>query len=431
MTPTAAPAASPDAPRARHGERQPHKSPFNVIAVVAALGYFVDIYDLILFGIVRKPSLEALGFKGAALTSEGAALLNWQMAGTLIGGVLWGIIGDKRGRLSVLFGSIILYSLANIANGLVTDTTQYAALRFIAGIGLAGELGAGVTLVNETMTKEMRGWGTTLVASFGVLGAVLAFWVGDATDWRTAYFVGGGLGLALLVLRFSTYESGMFTKVRHAQHALQLARFDLLLARPRRLLKYLACIGVGLPIWFTIGILVFFADTFAKALGVAEPVSPGNAIMWAYVGLAAGDLSSGWLSQLLRSRRRAILGFVLALVVIDGLYLVMVGNSRDGFYLMCALAGFAAGYWALFVTMASEQFGTNIRATVTTTVPNFVRGAVVPITLAWQALKDGSLGLGGGTALVGAVCFGLALWSLAYLPETFGKDLDYTEGEPT
>jgi len=406
-------------------QRVQHRSPFNVIAVVAALGYFVDIYDLILFGIVRRPSLEGLGFTGDALVSQGTVLLNWQMGGTLIGGVLWGIIGDLRGRLSVLFGSIILYSVANILNGFVTDTDTYALLRFIAGIGLAGELGAGITLVSETMERESRGWGTTLVASFGVLGAVLAFAVGDLFDWRTAYFVGGGLGILLLALRFATYESGLFETVRKTKR--QFARFDLLLTNPRRLLRYLACIGVGVPIWFTIGVLVFFADKFALALGVDGAIAPGRAIMWAYAGLALGDLASGWLSQVLRSRRRAIVYFVVGLLVVDAVYLLSPSTTTTGFYTLCVVIGFAAGYWALFVSMASEQFGTNLRATVTTTVPNFVRGAVVPITLAWQAVQASSLGLGGGTALIGVVCFGLALLSLGYLDETFGRDLDYVE----
>jgi len=408
-----------------HAPRSPHKSPFNAIAIVAALGYFVDIYDLILFGIVRKPSLMDLGLAGDALATEGAALLNWQMAGTLVGGILWGVLGDLRGRLSVLFGSIILYSVANFLNGFVTDLDQYAILRFVAGIGLAGELGAGVTLVNETMDKEARGWGTTMVASFGVLGAVLAFWVGDSYDWRTAYFVGGGLGLALLLLRFGTYESGMFKALEGKK--VELARFDLLLRRPRRLLKYLACIGVGVPIWFTIGILIFFADKFGASLGAEVAIVPGKAIMWAYIGLAAGDLGSGWMSQIIKSRKKAILAFLVLLVALDGAYLLFQGHSEEGFYLLCALCGFAAGYWALFVTMASEQFGTNIRATVTTTVPNFVRGAVVPITVGWQALAGTSLGAVGGAAIVGAVCFVLALLSLGYLEETFGKDLDHLE----
>ncbi|MCC6624107.1 MAG: MFS transporter [Deltaproteobacteria bacterium] len=408
-----------------HGPRAPHRSPFNVIAVVAALGYFVDIYDLILFGIVRRASLIELGYSGDALLTEGAALLNWQMAGTLVGGILWGVLGDLRGRLSVLFGSIILYSLANLANGWVTDVDQYAVLRFVAGIGLAGELGAGITLVNETMDKEARGWGTTMVASFGVLGAVLAFWVGESFDWRTAYFVGGGLGLALLVLRFGTYESGMFKSLDKKK--VELARFDLLFLRPRRLLKYLACIGVGIPIWFSIGILIFFADAFGKTLGVDGAIAPGKAIMWAYIGLAAGDLSSGWMSQIIRSRKKAIFAFLGLLIAVDATYLLVHGHSPAMFYTLCALVGFAAGYWALFVTMASEQFGTNIRATVTTTAPNFVRGAVVPITTGWQALSAGALGLVGGTAVVGVICFGLALLSLGYLEETFGKDLDHLE----
>lgn len=403
--------------------QKPHESPFNVIAIVAALGYFVDIYDLILFGIVRVPSLKDLGFAGTELHAAGDLLLNMQMIGLLVGGVLWGVLGDLRGRLSVLFGSIIIYSLANLANGFVHDLDTYAVLRFIAGVGLAGELGAGITLVNETMAKESRGWGTTLVASFGVLGAVLAFGVAELFDWRTAYFVGGGLGLLLLVLRFSTYESGLFESVKKSRT--QFARFDLLFRSPRRVLRYLACIGIGVPIWFTVGIFVFLAHRFGEVLGLSG-ITAGQAILWTYIGLAVGDLGSGWLSQSIRSRKKAVFVFITALLVIDALFLVLT-SSTTLFYAMCVLMGIAAGYWALFVTIASEQFGTNLRATVTTTVPNFVRGAVVPIVLGFNGLVAAGFDLIGAAALVGAACFAIAYVSLASLRETFAIDLDYLE----
>lgn len=406
--------------------RRPHSSPFNVIAIVAALGYFVDIYDLILFGIVRVPSLKDLGLSGTALNEAGDLLLNMQMIGLLVGGILWGVLGDLRGRLSVLFGSIIVYSLANLANGLVHDIDMYAALRFIAGVGLAGELGAGITLVNETMARESRGWGTTLVASFGVLGAVLAFGVAEIFDWRTAYFVGGGLGLVLLALRFSTYESGLFETVRHSRK--QFARFDLLFRSARRLGRYFACVGLGVPIWFTVGLFVFLAHRFGEALHLQGAVTAGQAIMWTYIGLAAGDLTSGWLSQRIRSRRRAVFAFVTLLLMLDAAFLLALEGAAPGvFYGHCVAMGFAAGYWALFVTIASEQFGTNLRATVTTTVPNFVRGAVVPIVLGFNALVGAGLGMLGAAAIVGAACFGIAYLSIATLRETFAIDLDYNE----
>jgi len=404
----------------------PHKSPFNVIVVVAALGYFVDIYDLLLFGIVRNDSLRSLGLDDAAIKAVGVMLINWQMAGLLLGGILWGIIGDTRGRLTVLFGSIITYSLANIANGFVDNVTTYAVLRFIAGIGLAGELGAGVTLVSETMHKDQRGWGTTLVASFGVLGAVVASLVGDLLSWRNAYFVGGGLGLALLVLRFSTYESSMFTTARNEGRR---PRLRTLFGQRQTITKYLACIGIGVPIWFAIGLLILLSKEMSTALGLATPAKPALAIMWAYAGLAVGDFSSGYFSQAIRSRKRAVAVFLTLLVVAVATYFLIGGLSHSAFYAACAFVGFAAGYWALFVTIASEQFGTDVRATVTTTVPNFVRGAVIPITLLFLLL-EGELGTIGAVALVGALCLAAAVASLTRLDETFGKDLDYIESQP-
>ena len=174
----------------------------------------VDMYDLFLFSINRVSSLKSLHISGEQLLADGIMLLNLQMAGMLIGGIFWGIMGDKKGRLSVLFGSILIYSIANIGNGFVTTVTQYAVLRFIAGFGLAGELGAGITLVTEILPKERRGYGTTLVATVGIMGALLAYFVSHLFDWRTAYFIGGGLGLILMILRVRVFESGMFMKLK-------------------------------------------------------------------------------------------------------------------------------------------------------------------------------------------------------------------------
>jgi MFS family permease len=409
-------------PRAGH---VPHKSPFNVIVVVAALGYFVDIYDLLLFGIVRNDSLRDLGLNDEAVKHVGVMLIDWQMAGLLLGGILWGIIGDVRGRLAVLFGSIITYSIANIANGFVQDVEMYAFLRFIAGIGLAGELGAGVTLVSETMHKDHRGWGTTLVASFGVLGAVVASLVGDLLTWRNAYFVGGGLGIALLVLRFSTYESGMFV---HARAEGRRPRLRTLLGHREAITRYLACIGIGIPIWYAVGLLVLLSKELSVAIGLEPAARPAMAIMWAYVGLALGDFTSGYLSQKIGSRKRAVAIFLGLLVVAIALYLSIGGLSPTAFYAACTVVGFAAGYWALFVTIASEQFGTDVRATVTTTVPNFVRGAVIPITLGFLAFEH-LFGTIGSVIVVGVICFGIAFVSWLRLGETFGKDLDYVEAD--
>ncbi|MDE2143542.1 MAG: MFS transporter [Elusimicrobia bacterium] len=392
--------------------------------VLAALGYFVDIYDLILFSIVRVPSLKGIGVADAELLNTGVALLNWQMGGMLIGGVLWGILGDKKGRLSVLFGSIAVYSAANIANGFVHTLPAYAALRFIAGVGLAGELGAGITLVCELMPKDTRGYGTMAVAGVGIVGGVAAGLVGDFFTWRTAYFVGGGLGLLLLTLRVGVYESGLFDKL--SRSTARRGDFLMLFSSWKILWKYACCILLGVPVWFVIGILATFAPEFGKALGMPVLPTGGHAVMWLYAGCALGDFASGGLSQWLRSRRWAASAFVAATALLSAVYLNSFGSSLAHFYSLCFGLGFFSGYWAVFVTIASEQFGTNIRATVTTTVPNFVRGSLVAVSWAFTALKPGH-GILRAAGIVGTACFALAFLSLTGLRETFGKDLDYLE----
>lgn len=391
--------------------------------VVAALGYFVDIYDLLLFGIVRRPSLIDLGIDKDHLLETGVFLDNMQMGAMLLGGILWGVLGDKRGRLSVLFGSIVMYSLANIANGFVHSVPQYALARFVAGLGLAGELGAGITLVSESLPKESRGYGTTIVASVGITGAVAAVLVGKLTNWRTSYFIGGGLGLGLLLLRVGVLESGLYEKAKaHGSRG----NFFLLFASWSRFRRYLAVILVGIPIWYVVGVLVKFSDAIGASLGVAA-VDPAMSILFCYSGLAIGDLSSGAFSQWIKSRKRSVLVFVSITTLGVVFYFTLGGASRGLFYACCALAGFGSGYWAVFMTSASEQFGTNLRATATTTAPNFVRGATVPMTLTFAALKSGSLGVAGAAVAVGVPCLCLAFLGLWSLDETYGKDLDFND----
>ena len=391
--------------------------------LLASLGYFVDIYDLVLFMVVRLKSLRALGVPEADLTGRGVFLFNMQMAGMLLGGLLWGVLGDRRGRLSVLFGSILLYSVANLANAFVHSVEAYAAWRLIAGIGLAGELGAGITLVSELMSKETRGYGTMIVAGVGVLGALAASLVGRFFDWRHAYILGGVLGLLLLFLRIGVSESGMFRCLKEDGRRGDLR---LVLASPPKLLRYLSCILVGVPIWYLIGVLVAFAPELGKAMGMAGIPDPAMAVFWCYAGLAAGDFLSGFLSQRLESRKRVLLAFILFSAASAGMYLTRTAPSADLLYALCFAMGVGGGYWAVFVTVSAEHFGTNIRATVATTAPNFVRGAVVLLTLSFQALKAG-LGTVGSAAVVGGVAFALALLGWANLDETYGRDLDYLE----
>ncbi|HEX5060423.1 MAG TPA: MFS transporter [Kofleriaceae bacterium] len=400
--------------------------------VVAALGYFVDIYDLILFGTVRVPSLTALGYKGDALREQGIFLLNCQMGGMLVGGIAWGMLGDKRGRLSVLFGSIIVYSLANLANGFVNTIGQYAVCRLIAGIGLAGELGAGITLVSELMPKHSRGIGTTIVAAFGILGGVVAGIVGggmpmiyEGVHWRTAFYIGGGLGLGLLVLRIGVVESGMFHAVRQQAHVSR-GNFFALFTNKERFLRYLRVIAVGVPIWYAVGILVAFCNDLGAALGLPDKPRPATAFMIAYAGLAVGDLAAGLLSQWMRSRRRALAIFIAGTALTVVAYFTFGGTSLVVFYAILAVLGLFTGYWAVFATIGAEQFGTNLRATVATTSPNFVRGSVVLLTIMFEQLTK-PLGLLGSAAAVGVFAIGVAVVGLVGLRETFGVDLDYLE----
>jgi putative MFS transporter len=394
--------------------------------IVAALGYFVDIYDLLLFGIVRKASLLDIGIPERDLLSAGTFLLNVQMGALLLGGILWGTIGDKRGRISVLFGSIVLYSLANIANGFVHSLPAYAIARFVAGVGLAGELGAGITLVSESLDKESRGYGTTIVASVGILGAVVGALVAKLTFWRTSYFIGGGLGLALLGLRAFVLESDVFERMKETVQTKSRGSLLALFGNFSRARKYVSVILVGVPIWYAVAILVTFSPEVGKAMGMSRPPDAAFAIMMNYSGLAIGDLSSGVLSQIVKSRKRAVLVFLVITAIAIAFYFGLGGRSLAWFYAACVLLGFGTGYWAVFVTVAAEQFGTNIRATATTTAPNFVRGAVVPVTLAFNGLK-GALGVVGSAIAVGAFTLILAGAALFGLEETYGKDLEFTE----
>ena len=414
--------AAPPAPPLT--ERGTLRTVLSLPVIVAALGYFVDIYDLVLFSIVRVPSLKALGLAGQELIDQGVFLLNMQRAGMLLGGILWGVLGDRKGRLKIMFASIFLYSLANLANGLVTSLPAYALLRFVAGIGLAGELGAGITLVAEILHKSVRGYGTMIVASVGVSGAVLANLVARNFDWRTAFVIGGVLGLLLLITRISVAESGMFRQMESA--TVSKGNFLALFTSWRRFTRYLHSILIGIPSWFVVGVLITFSPEFAKALGVQGAISAGNAVMYCYIGLVAGDLASGLLSQLLKSRRKVVLIFLGLTVAGIAAYFMSAGASAFAFYGICTFLGFASGYWAIFVTIAAEQFGTNLRATVATTVPNFVRGMVVPITMLFQLFRK-DLGIQQGALWVGAICMAVALLSLWRLQETFHKDLDYFE----
>lgn len=401
-----------------------------VNVVVAALGYFVDIFDLLLFGIVRQDSLRDIGVPSDRLLDTGMMLINSQMSGMLVGGIVWGVLGDRRGRLSVLFGSIFIYSIANIGNAFVTSVEAYAVLRFIAGVGLAGELGAAITLVAETLPKTVRGYGTTIVASFGILGAVFAAIIGDWFGWKVCYIVGGVMGLLLLALRVRMLESNLFTSIRQ-DHGLRKGDLRLLFNSRERFLRYLRCALIGVPVWYVVGILMTFSPELSVPLQVQGAIHAGTSILFCYAGLSIGDLTSGLMSQYLQSRKKSVLVFLILTVVLVALYLSLRQISSQVFYAICFALGFGVGYWAVFVTMAAEQFGTNLRATVATTAPNFVRGAVVPLTLLFQYFRDQFVASDSAllisAAIVGVFSLALALLSLLTLSESFHNDLNFNE----
>ncbi len=403
----------------------PSKHPLiSAALVVAALGYFVDVYDLVLFLVVKNPSLQDLQVPPAAMLETGTALLNWQMFGMLLGGVVWGVLGDRIGRTKVLFGSILIYSLANIANAFVQSIPEYAALRFIAGVGLAGELGAGVTLVAELLPQRLRGYGTTIIAGVGVFGAIMAGLLGDFLSWRTSYIVGGVLGLLLLALRVSVAESTLFASVKsHENTTRNIVR---LLSSKHRFTRYLMCIVLGIPIWYIIGILLANSRDLAVALHVPEIPKTGYCIALCYGGLLIGDIAGGVLSQYLASRKRPIAIFLMLSLVLPLWFLTRESLSLGGFYLSYVMLGIAGGYWVLVVTMAAEQFGTNVRATVTTSVPNFIRGAIVPVSEGFLLLKP-SVGIINAAMYIGIFVGVLATIALATLKETFSQDLDFIE----
>jgi MFS family permease len=390
-----------------------------------ALGYFVDVFDLLLFPVLRVPSVRDLGM-GSHTVEVGAMLQNAQLIGVMLGGLVWGALGDRHGRRTALYGSILLYSIANLANALVGSIPAYAAWRFVAGFGLAGELGAGLTLVGEMVDRTERGTATTLVATVGTLGAVAAAIVGELVPWRWAYAIGGALGLVLLGFRMRLRDSAMFARA----HALSSRPGDIrrLLGRRERAGRYLRAILIGVPTWFIVGILIIFAPEFATHLGVGGEVTAGRTVLLFYLGGSVGDLVCGLMSQWLRSRRRAVAIFYALSLPAVAVYLLGVPRTPTAFYVLCGWLGFASGYWAVMVTMAVEQFGTDLRATAATSIPTFVRASAVPMTLLFLRLRP-SLGMVMAAALVGGLAFAAAAWSLWRQPETYGRDLDFVEAE--
>ena len=397
----------------------------SIPVLVAALGYFVDIYDLLLFGMIRNTSLKSLGLTGDEVVKVGLNVMSIQMYGLLLGGIIWGVMGDKKGRLSVLFGSIIMYSLANIVNGLVHTVTQYNICRFIAGVGLAGELGAGITLVSELIPKEKRGVATSLVAGIGLTGAIAAYFISKMFDWRTCFYIGGGLGLMLLLLRVSVFESGMYHKVKEL--TVQKGNFFMFFTNAKRFKKYLLAILIGLPTWYVIGLLIQVSDKFGKEFGIKDEIIPGKSVMFAYCAISVADVLIGLVSQALKSRKKALYIYYSITIVSIILYFQQKDGTASGMYAICALMGFGTGFWALFVTMAAEHFGTNLRATAATTVPNMVRGSLPLIIFLFKDILQPGFSFIQAGAITGIIVMTISTIAVFMTEETFGKDLNFVE----
>lgn len=401
-----------------------YSSPFNIAVLAAGLGFFIDAFDLFLFNVYRIPSLKDLGVQGDDLTKVGEHLLSIQMWGMMAGGILTGVLADKKGRVAALFGSILLYSVANIANGFVHDVDSYAIIRFFAGMGLAGELGAGITLVGESMPPEKRGYGTILVATLGALGAVTAGLAGDFLPWRQAFISAGGAGFLLLLFRMKSMETGLYIESKKSTtpkgSLIQLFR------SPKRAVKYLSCILMGVPIWYSVGLLITLTPELAKWHQL-EGVKLSTCFILFQVGIASGDLSSGILSQLFHSRKKVLLGYMLIAILATIAHFWLLyhnGNIAITSFLM----GLGCGYLSVFVTATSEHFGTNLRVTVTATVTNFMRGAVVVLIPLHQWLeKTFQLTLTNGLLITGLLVWILALLATALLPDTYGKNLHFEE----
>ena len=404
---------------------------FSLPVIVGALGFFVDVYDLLLFSIVRIKSFTDLGVDADHMKEKGETVISWQMLGLVIGGLIWGVLGDKKGRRSVLFGSILLYSLATIANGFVTNVDQYTWLRFIAGLGLAGELGASITLTSEILPKEKRGIAATIIACSGVMGTITAYIIYNVSesDWRLCYFIGGGMGLALLLLRVSVLESSMYDAVKRSKE--KMGNLLMLFNNKDRFLRYVRGILIGLPVWYIIGVIITFANEFANRFKINNFDQP-TALMLQYAALGVGDLTAGLLSNYLKSRKKTLLIFYgITAIFILLFFATKGGGNATNMYIICMGLGFGSGISVQYITMSAEQFGTNLRATAAISIPNMVRGCLPLIIILFQFLR-GNIFTGESNYITAAWVTGIIIMCIGfiaalYTKETFGKNLDFRE----
>lgn len=391
--------------------------------ILAALGYFVDVMDVWIFAANRVASLKDLGVPAEYILDVGVYLLNMQMGGMFLGGLLFGVMGDKFGRTRVMFASILAYSIGTLANAFVQDIHTYAALRFISGVGLAGELGLAITLINEILPKEKRGYGAGIIAGFGIMGGVVAALMAHVIDWRVSYAIGGIAGLILLAFRMKVHESALFSTVPDGTRRGSLW---MLFSHRERAMKFIRWVCLTLPIWFIAGIMITFGPEIVK-MKYGIDITAAALIIVCTTAIAMGDFISAWISQIVKNRRVVIVFFMFTSLLAFLLFIEtrLTLNEIEIFFLYI-LMSLGVGCWILCVTAASESFGTNLRATVTTAVPNFSRGSAVLTTLSIAGLKN-YMSLIEAVLWVGLVVFSLAFWAILSAPETFGKPLDYLE----
>lgn len=394
----------------------------NATVIVTALGYFIDLFDYYVFLVTRQKVLTDFGFSGSQLMETGLYMVNLQFAGLLVGGVIFGVLGDKIGRKQSLLGSILLYSIATLASGMTHNIDVFAALRFIAGIGIAGEVGVGVTMVSETMDKNRRGLGVTAFIGVGLLGVVAAALMSELLHWRTCYIIGGLAGLLLLVTRIWVMEPQMFTDLNKS---VKRGSFRVLFASPDGVRRYVLCILLAVPVFFGVSIIATLSPELSIALGASPPASVSTTMIIAYTMMVIGEIVIGLLSQRLKSRKKVIALFLVLMAITLGVGFHNGALDATGYYILAGVVGFFMGYWVNFIALSAEQFGTNVRSLAANTIPNFTRGTTIAINMAFLALKDD--GVVYAASIVGFTVIVIALLALWKLPETFGKDLDYTE----
>jgi MFS transporter, putative metabolite:H+ symporter len=381
-------------------------------------GYFIDIFDLVLFSTLRISSFEEL--KITDPTYWTVVFFNLQMTGILVGGIFWGKMADIKGRSWSFMGTILVFSIANIINGLTSSLTVYGICRFIAGFGLAGEMGSGIALICEKVPDEKRSLYLGFVSSLGCIGAVLSGWLGDIVYWRYLFIGSGFAGILLTLLRKNLLEPDLFRKT--ATLNIPRGQWKTLFQSPPDLIRFILLIFLGIPMWYIIGILWSFSTEMTSTIGL-NIFTSGQAILWGYVGVWMGDMLMPFVSQFLKSRIFTI-QICLIMMLLGVIYLFQFQpHSLLSFQLTHIFLGFTIGYWAVYATLCGESFGTNIRALTSTSLPSLIRFSSIPMMIIYQYGRDeNELNIALGMGLT-VLC--ISMITTYFIKDTFQKDIDF------